>query len=366
MTERFDVVVVGAGPAGSVAARAAASSGARTLLVDQRPELGHPVQCGEFLPADEELADILPFPSLIRTACAIPPGTVLRSIDTMACVAPSGRRFTFPLRGVSVSRRSFDKALALAAEGAGAELRHPAGVVRVRDEVVTFATGNDVRARVVIGADGPLSVVARGAGFAPHRLLYRMITANAEGAFPSEIDLFFGSVAPGGYAWVIPKAGEANVGLGVTAFPPRTTLGSLLDRFLASQGIAPAKETTRWWVPIGPPPSSAVRGRCLFAGDAANLVMATNGGGIPTAMLSGWDAGEVAAEHVRAGTPLSEYDRRWRRHLFEPLHRGHRVKRLGDRVASSDLLLSLGMRYIGARGLDAMMRMRWPAPWRAS
>jgi len=58
-------------------------------------------------------------------------------------------------------------------------------------------------------------------------------------------------------------------------------------------------------VPIGPPPASAVRGRSLFAGDAANLVMATNGGGIPTAMISGRDAGVVAAGHVKSGAPLS-------------------------------------------------------------
>ncbi|HEV2166366.1 MAG TPA: geranylgeranyl reductase family protein [Thermoplasmata archaeon] len=360
MGERFDVVVVGAGPGGSLAARAAAEGGARTLLVDQRAELGQPVQCGEFLPAPEELADIFPFPSLIRSAYDLPVGSILRETDSMACIAPGGRRYRFPLHGFSVARRSFDKALALRAEGAGAELRYPAGVTQVRGGTVSFASGRTVSARVVIGADGPLSTVARGAGFAPPRELYRMITATSPGDFPSEIDLYFGSVAPGGYAWVIPKSGEANVGLGVTHLPQGASLGSLLDRFLASEGIAPAADATRWWVPIGAPPESAVRGRSLLVGDAANFVMATNGGGIPTAMISGWDAGVVAAAHVRAGAPLSEYDRRWKDHLFGPLARGHRLKRLGDRVARTDLLLAMGMRYIGASGLDAMMRLRWP------
>ena len=113
-------------------------------------------------------------------------------------------------------------------------------------------------------------------------------------------------------------------------------------------------------MPLGRPPESAVRGRALFAGDAANLVMATNGGGIPTAMLSGRDAGVAAARHVRDGVPLTDYDRLWKSHLFDPLARGHRIKRLGDRVVENDLLLALGMRYIGASGLDAMMRLRWP------
>ena len=69
----------------------------------------------------------------------------------------------------------------------------------------------------------------------------------------------------------------------------------LLDRFLAHEGLGPGRAKTAWWVPLGPPPASLVRGRALFAGDAANLVMATNGGGIPTAMLSGWLAGTAAA-----------------------------------------------------------------------
>ena len=358
--EPYDVVVVGAGPAGSLAARAAAEGGARTLLLDQRPVLGTPVQCGEFLPAAEELVDLLHCPEVIADAYRIPEGTVLRRTTRMACVAPNGRRYEFPLAGFSVDRRRFDPALAHAAVAAGAELRYPAGVTRVRDDVVELAGGDSLRARVIVGADGPLSTVARGVGFAPARTLFRMITATSAGSFPDELDLFFGHVAPGGYAWTIPKTGEANVGLGVSRVPPGRSLSGMLDRFLEHEHLAPATDRTRWWVPVGPPPPSAVVGRALFAGDSANLVMATNGAGIPSAMISGWDAGTVAAAHLRDGRPLVEYDRLWRAHLYAPLERGYRIKRFGDRVVGNDLLLSLGMRYIGTHGLDEMMRLRWP------
>ncbi|HEV2316392.1 MAG TPA: geranylgeranyl reductase family protein [Thermoplasmata archaeon] len=358
--ERADVVVVGAGPGGSSAARFAAEGGARTLLLDQRPEIGTPVQCGEFLPSPRELADLLACPEVIAEAFQIPPGSVLRQLREMVCVAPSGHRFRFPLDGVAVGRRAFDKGLALRAESAGAELWHPCGVTEVRGDVVRCANGREIEARVIIGADGPLSTVARARGFAPTRELFRMITATAPGGFDDALELYFGHVAPGGYAWLIPKAGEANVGLGVTRVPPGETLGSLLQRFLTEYALPLAHDPTRWWVPLGPPPDSAVRGNALFVGDAANLVMATNGAGIPTAMLSGHDAGVAAAAAVRDGRPLSEYDRSWKAHLYEPLRRAWEVKKAGDRVVGHDRILTWAMHYIGTHGLDEMMRLRWP------
>jgi len=356
----YDVIVVGAGPAGSNAARAAAVGGARTLLLDRRPELGFPVQCGEFLPTLPELLDLFEVGDIAAEAYRIPPETVRSTTHWMTCVAPSGRRYRFPLEGQTVSRHAFDARLAREAEAAGAELRHPVGVVRARAGEVTTATGERIEGRVVIGADGPLSAVARGAEFAPARTMFRMITATSHGGPPDDIELYFGRYAPGGYAWSFPKGATANIGLGVTRLRPGDSLSGLLDAFARSADLAEPVDRTRWWVPIGPPPVSLVRGTALFAGDAANLIMATNGGGIPTALLSGWDAGSVAAGHVREGIPLAEYDRRWRAHLYGPLARAYRIYRFSSRLAGHDRLLSAGMGYIGPHGLDAMMRLRWP------
>jgi digeranylgeranylglycerophospholipid reductase len=359
--ERFDVVVVGAGPAGALAARAAAEGGARTLMLDHRPELGHPVQCGEFVPSAEELADLFGCPELIRTAFELPSTSVLHETRWMTCVSPYGHRFRFPLRGATVSRRAFDKALAYRAEGAGAELRHPVGVTGVEGTRVRVAGGADVEAGVVIGADGPLSTVGRSVGLVPERTMFRMITATVDGPVGDGIDLYFGRAAPGGYGWAFPRSHDLNVGLGVARIPPGETLAGLLDRLLARQDLGAPRECTQWWVPMGSPPPTLVRGNVLLCGDAANLVMATNGGGIPTAMLSGWLAGRAAAEHLLEGKPLLSYDAAWKAALFAPLDRAAHLWRFGDHFARYDPLLALGMRYIGGAGLDAMMRLRWPS-----
>jgi len=359
--DRCDVAVVGGGPAGASAARAAAEGGARTVLVDHRREIGQPVQCGEFLPSPEELADLFDCPELIGAAYSIPPTTVLRETRWMSCYSPYDRRYRFPLAGCTVSRRAFDKALVARAEGAGAEVRFPCGVTGVAGDVLRCSDGSELRADVIIGADGPTSTVAHAVGFQPRRTMFRMITATVDGPPDDEIALYFGRAAPHGYAWCFPRAHDANVGLGVAELPPATNLSRLLDRFVARERLGPARERTPWWVPIGPPPESLVVGRVLFAGDAANLVMATNGGGIPTAMLSGWLAGRAAARTVRDGAPLSEYDRAWRAALRPPLARAARVQRFADRFGGWDPVLALGMRYIGASGLDAMMRLRWPS-----
>jgi digeranylgeranylglycerophospholipid reductase len=196
--------------------------------------------------------------------------------------------------------------------------------------------------------------------------MFRMITATVDGPLGDGIDLFFGRDAPGGYGWAFPRTHDVNVGLGVPSLATGQSLGGLLDRFVHRHHLGTVRERTRWWVPVGPPPSTLVRENVLLCGDAANLVMATNGGGIPTAMLSGWLAGRAAAEHVRTGAPLSNYDGSWRAALFEPLDRAARVWRWGDRFVRYDPLLALGMRYIGSSGLDAMMRLRWPTPFGGS
>lgn len=354
----WDVVVVGAGPAGSTAARFAAESGARTLLLERREVVGVPVQCGEFLPSPGTLEELMPRVEGVRELFDIPPGCVSRRIARIAAVSPSGRRYELDFEGMSLYRAKYDQHLARLAVGAGAVLRTGERVRGVVPGGVATDEGR-IRARVVIGADGPLSIVRRSAGMPAPRQLCPCLQYTVPGEFGDTLEMHMGSVAPGGYAWLIPKAGEANIGLGVPRGRSRRTLRSHLDEFVAGLGIHEhPRLATSGLVPISGPVAETVRGDVLLCGDAAGHVMASNGGGIPPAMVCGRAAGECAAALVKSGRPLEEYERRWRAEVGEVLLNSVHVKRLADLWMWSDLLTGLAMMLIGEKGIRKALTCR--------
>src|SRR2546425_777376 len=136
--------------------------------------------------------------------------------------------------------------------------------------------------------------------------------------------MFFGNLAPGGYAWIIPKAGCANVGLG-TWERFRGNLRELFDKFIAARRLEPGKATGGFVPVLGPPPRT-VKDNVMLVGDAAGMVMATNGGGNNVAMIAGRFAGLTAADHLLDGTPLDAYETRWRTAVGGPLAQGAPAK----------------------------------------
>jgi len=160
-------------------------------------------------------------------------------------------------------------------------------------------------------------------------------------------DLYFGSLAPGGYAWVIPKDGCANVGLGAWQHFDGN-LGALFRKFLAKHGW-PEARGTGGHVPVVGPVDRTVKPPVLLVGDAAGHVMATNGGGINVSMIAGRIAGNTAADHVLDGTPLDAYERRWRDSVGGPLAQGARIKKIADRFFGSDPLLEAAMLLMGRK-----------------
>jgi len=349
MLDRCDVVVVGAGPAGSTAARYAAQEGLDVLLIDKRRVIGVPVCCGEFNADPEVLASALPNAPGLDELFPIDPGLVRRKIRSAVAVSPGGREYGFDLPGYTVDRDAFDQHLADAAARAGAVLSPDTKFLGREGRRVMTSRGN-VEASVVVAADGPLSPVCRSAGMARSVVLAPAITCRVDGEFGDRLKLFFGNrIAPGGYAWIFPKLGCANVGLGVQK--KDTPVPVLLRAFLAQHGFT-ARDIQAGFVPVSGPIRETVRENVLAVGDAAGHVVASNGGGIAPAMICGRLAGLAAARHLLHGEPLAAYEREWRSAIGRELLAAARTKRMADRILGSDFLLESAMSLLGGRGIQ--------------
>lgn len=349
-----DVLIVGAGPAGSTTARYCAGDGLEVLMIDRRKEIGYPVQCGEFLPDASEMYSMFPRSAELEELFALDDSLIAGRVHELNLVSPKGRVYKLSFKGTTLDRRSFDKYLARLAVDAGASLETSASFLGFKDGVAKTTLG-DIRAKVVVGADGPNSKTARAAGLERPRKLYPAITCQAEGVFEPVIKMYFGSIAPGGYAWIIPKVRGANVGIGVNPSLIKDPPSRLFRRFVERLGVG-YKDVSMGFVPQSGPVRRTWKDNVILVGDAAGHVMATNGGGIPIAMIAGRIAGRTVKEHLLRGIPLSEYERRWRAVLGKPLSDALWTRRLGDLFFPSDARTEFAMRILGRRGLARAVR----------
>jgi geranylgeranyl reductase family protein len=293
--EGLDVLVVGAGPAGSRAAEAAARAGASVLMVDKRDEVGLPVQCAEFLPRRVAMDLGLPEVSIAQDV----EGTLTHIGGEVA----STRRNP----GCIVRRDVVDRVLASRAVEAGAELWTSTMVTgaRVDGEGATVKLswkgregGSVVRAGLIVGADGPRSTI----GAVVSSLNTSMVVAHqvtVELAEPSsDTEVYLDPAFPGGYGWLFPKGDVANVGVGVDIAMGGSSKEGL-DRLLGLLGdrLGKVVGSTGGFVPVGGR-LPTVHDRVLLAGDAAGHTHPITGGGIHQAVEAGRLAGEAAAAFV--------------------------------------------------------------------
>ncbi len=320
-----DVLVVGAGPAGASAALAAASAGARVTVVDRRGTIGSPVQCAEYIPA-----------LLLREVPACAPALVQRvsAMRTFVRGEPAGE---LPAPGCTVDRDRFDRLLAAAAERAGARLLTATaaqrcdgdGVALKRRAGETFV----LRPQVVVGADGPRSTVGRWAGLVNRRLV-PAVQARVRLLQPLEAtEVYLHPDTPAGYAWLFPKQGSANVGVGFVPTMGGRRLGRALAAFLAElehhgRIAGPVLSRQAGWIPVEPL-DRTVRGRLLLAGDAAGQTHPVTGAGIFSAVTCGAMAGRWAAKAALEGDPglLEGYEEEWRDLLGSTLARAAAKRR---------------------------------------
>ena len=210
MTEdrlKTDVLVVGSGPAGSMTARYAAMKGAKVTFIERRKQVGVPVRCGEYMPAIENVRTMFPkAEDLEELFDTIPSNLRMLETNAIRVVNPKGKTTDLPIAGYTTDRDRFDQYLADEAVKAGAELIKGCAFDRIEDGVALTSQG-EIEYKVIIGADGPGSRVARSLGLKRNRNPYPAVAAQAKGDFEPVVVMFFGGLAPGAYSWIIPKKG---------------------------------------------------------------------------------------------------------------------------------------------------------------
>ncbi len=325
MNNSYDVIVVGAGPAGSTAARFAAAGGASVLMLEKDRDVGYPVRCGEAVSHEGVVQFIQPDDRWIAARC-----------DRFRLISPSGQSVIPRLDGLAyvLERRIFDYELAKLAVKEGAEVVTKAYVYDLikRDGIVegVRATIKDrkveIKGKVVIGADGVESRVGKWAGIDTTTHIRDMescaqFTLGGVKVEEGILEFYFGdNVAPGGYLWVFPKGKDsANVGIGISVeLAKEKSAVRYLEEFVERMYPRSAILTRiAGGVPCAKTCDEVVKNSVMLVGDAAHQVNPVSGGGIISGMIGGMIAGQVAAEAVRSLDlgHLVEYEKRWHKRL---------------------------------------------------
>ena len=334
MVEKYDVLVVGAGPAGSMAAMKAAEGEAETLIVEKQ-KLPRFKLCGGNIA------------NWVVVKLGIPEEVLDRKYTSITfCTPPKYEKQNFPVPGAywGVYRDRFDYHLTEMAVKAGAEVRDG---IHIRDVIkeggairgVVTSDGEQIHADVVIACDGVYSLIARKSGLWDKWFTERGESWKDNVAFcmgvemkldNDVIDERFGDsyviftgkeIAPLGYGWIFPKDGMVSVGVGSAAGMMDKKPDEYLRYFMKHPAAAQFLEGGEVvlergaYIPYRRAFTPSYMAGLLVAGDAAGMVSPITGEGVFFAVRAGLEAGVTAAEAVQSkdfsASFLSRYEERW-------------------------------------------------------
>ena len=324
-----DVIIIGGGPAGSTVARYAAEGGADVLVIDGRDPIGTPLQCGELVPSNDEMRRLCPDVPDMDDLFQTPKEAISRISTKMHVVPPSGKPLKYDFEGLVLNRVAHDEALVELAKKAGAKYLVNHHVKSVEGHTVLLRNGEKKSAKIIVGAGGHNDPLRRDY-WNEKSLKIPVKFVLMEGDYGEAVELHFGSMAPGGYAWMFPKSSGANIGLGIQrSFSKGKTMNQYADDFI-DQYDGNITFRGAGSLPMSGTIKTFVKDNYMLVGDAAGMVLPSNGAGITIAMVGGRIAGQVIAEHLQDGIPLAEYESRWKKQMGKVMRNSKRSFRFGS------------------------------------
>jgi digeranylgeranylglycerophospholipid reductase len=328
-----EILVIGAGPAGLIAAREAATRKTEVTILEEHSEIGQPCHC----------AGLVSIEGLKSLGLPTQGPYVQNKVKGARFLSPSGLTFTVE-KGEPVAcilnRSLFDKFLAQQASAAGAYVRlgeKAGGLGLEKTHAIIRGENSSLAAKMVIDAEGVASRILKTAGLEPvdKSGVLPGVQCDLEGVSmdPDHVEVYTGRrVAPGFFAWVMPLGGDAaRVGLGCKATNPHERLEAFVNARFGNKNIEKLDVRSGLIVTCGPIKKSFAD-RFLVVGDAAGQAKPTTGGGVVLGGICASIAGEAVAEAVARGdysaSFLGRYEERWK----ERFSHDYRMMLLARRV----------------------------------
>ena len=325
----YDVIVVGAGPAGSAAAAECARLGLSTLCIEEHGSIGYPVQCAGLLS------------NSAFSECRTSERPVLNRVTGARVVTEAGNEILIDAKKTKafvVDRAALDREMAGTAADAGAEFRLKTAVCGVEGNKVHtrgIYGHEEIPFRMIIAADGPRSTLARIYGMHRAKVFLSGIQADIPFSCDQRYVGIYPDASPDFFGWVIPMGeGRARVGLcGQSDVPAR------FAAFVQQFGTNSTHMVTGT-LPLGLMPRTYAR-RTLFVGDAAGFAKPTSGGGVYTGVRAARHAAAVAAECCEKDRfedrDLAAYEQRWKNDLGKELETGFRLFALRQKMSPTQI-----------------------------
>lgn len=329
----YDVIIIGAGPAGSVAARHVALQGYQVLLIEKRPVIGAPVRCGEATGEREKMAEFAPVNE-----------DYIETDITRAILHASGGiniDAQLPTTTLMLDRLKFDPWLAHQAELAGAEVitgaqaRNVGPVHNGRRTVSIHYLGEEfpVSARMVVGADGVEALTGRWVGLKcrqmpPHTCSAIELKLDQLGPNPNALTFWQGhDFINNGYIWDFPKVKSGTTNFGAGFITPRLHTPNIYDVTMKWKETlfphANVLDVVGGAVPVSGVLEQSVADHFLLVGDAAHQTDPMTGGGIAAGMRGGLLAALTIHEAFQAGDFSENFLQRYNQLVWNRIGKGH-------------------------------------------